>query len=300
MTEDIAVIDRKGATHVARKKSWVAFVKTLFAIFTIGWLALAGYGPVHLKHRYGDDIKKSVVVGLFSDLQSNIAAQYRNLLDTLRREIDLDKPIGYALDKVKLADKPAAQLDKATAGAKQLTGIAAQFGATNAAVDKALSQTENISKAVNARLDQAKSELARAAQAEIDKALDAQIQKALRAQTGGAGNVLLTDYGAEHVSPWRPSTWSAAVRLYDDLARSSADVVRALTGTADRYFDRIAWGMIGAVWLAGFVVWFFVRRKMKALIAPFIVCPRCGHAFADKRSGVMLLNLLKPWKWLGL
>ncbi len=300
MVEEIAVIDRKGAASVARKKSWVAFVRTLFMIFTIAWLAFAGYGPVHLKNRYGDPIKKSVVVGLFFDLQRNIAAQYQVLLEKIRQEINLDKPIAYALDKVKVADKPVAQLNKATADAERLTGIAAQFGVVNAAVDKTLSQTKNVNKTINEQLDRAKADLTRAAQTEIDKALDEQIQKVLRDQTGGAGNVLLADYGVKHVYPWRPSTWPAAVRLYDDLARSSADIVRALTETIDLYFNRIAWGAIAAVWLVGFVVWFFVRRKMKALIAPFIVCPRCGHAFADKRSGLMLLNLFKPWKWLGL
>jgi len=50
-------------------------------------------------------------------------------------------------------------------------------------------------------------------------------------------------------------------------------------------------------WALGLYIWSMINKKYKATIAPFIVCPRCGHAFADKRTAVSMLKMLQPWKW---
>ena len=38
-------------------------------------------------------------------------------------------------------------------------------------------------------------------------------------------------------------------------------------------------------------------KKVKQFISPFIVCPRCGHTFADKRTAMGLIRAFQPWKW---
>jgi len=46
------------------------------------------------------------------------------------------------------------------------------------------------------------------------------------------------------------------------------------------------------------ILWIMVFGKVKKLTKPFLVCPRCGHTYADKRSAMMLLKLFKPWAWI--
>ena len=74
-------------------------------------------------------------------------------------------------------------------------------------------------------------------------------------------------------------------------------MITILTNTVNRYFNYVAWCLVVIFWGIGLIIWLSVFKKVKAIIAPFIVCPRCGHAFADKRTAYGLLKVLKPWTW---
>lgn len=127
--------------------------------------------------------------------------------------------------------------------------------------------------------------------------LDTAIKSALDKQSGGLGTTLLTNYGIEHVYPWRPSSWPVATKIYNDLSQSDITTITVITNTVDTYFDYVAWGLVIAAWALGVYLWFLVFGKAKAIIKPFNVCPRCGHTYADKRTALGLLKVFQPWTW---
>jgi len=324
--KEIEVIERDGAKTVAKKTSFITWTKRIFAIVSILWIALVVWAPLHVKNTYSQPIKKSIVVSMFFDLQRNIVGEYEKLLDGIKDAINLEKPVAFAVDKVKMAgnavDKitdTTATAKKATddaknktAGVKKLTGIAGKFGVKTDGIDKALNQVdEGIAKAdsaiakvddtaalVNAKLDQVEKDLTGLLQTEFDKMIDEAIKKQLDKNTGGLGTTLLTNYGIKHVYPWRPSSWPVATKIYNDLEKSNVDVINVITGTVNKYFGYVAWGLVAAAWALGLFIWFMMFKKVKAMLAPFIVCPRCGNAFADKRTAYGLLKIIQPWKWL--
>ncbi len=338
--KEIEVIDRGGAKTVAKKTSTITWTKRIFAIVSVVWICLAVWFPLHVKNTYSQPIKKSIVVSMFFDLQRNIVAQYEKLLDGIKDAINLDKPVAYAIDKVKMAEgavnkvidataKASEQTAKAhdanakaketTAGVKAITGIAGKFGVKTdgidnalakvdanvdkadkavAQADKAIAKVDDVAAKVNAQLDKAEKDLASVLQLEFDKMIDEAIKKQLDKNSGGLGTTLLTNYGIDHVYPWRPSSWPVATKIYNDLSRSDVTVITTITQTVDKYFGYVAWGLVFAAWAVGAFVWFMLFKKVKAILSPFIVCPRCGHAFADKRTAYGLLKALQPWKWL--
>jgi hypothetical protein len=129
------------------------------------------------------------------------------------------------------------------------------------------------------------------------KMLDAAIKKSLDKQTGGLGTTFLTNYGIEHVYPWRPSSWPVATKIYNDLSKSDVTTITVITRTVDQYFGYVAWGLVIAAWALGIYLWHLVFGKLKAIIKPFNVCPRCGHTYADKRTALGLLKVFQPWTW---
>ncbi|MDR0741538.1 MAG: hypothetical protein LBF28_02080 [Rickettsiales bacterium] len=310
--KQIEIIDRSGAKTVTKKTSYITWVRRIFAIVSIVWIALIAWLPLHVKNNYSGSIKKSIVVSMFFDLQRNIAAQYEKLLDGIKKSIDLGKPIGVAISKVKIAggavDKVATatgSAKNATSGVKKLTGIAGRLGVKTGGVDNvigkagsAVAKIDNTAKLVNDKLDSIEKELAKISQTEVDKMIDDAIKHQLDKNSGGLGTTLLADYGIRHVYPWRPSSWPVAVKIYNDLEKSDVGVIRILTSTVDKYFGYVAWGLIIAAWLAGLIIWIMAFKKVKMMIAPFIVCPRCGHAFVTKRSALGFLKIIQPWKWL--
>ncbi len=170
----------------------------------------------------------------------------------------------------------------------------------DAAIDKAnatIAKVDDTAAQVNAQLEKIKSDLTRVAQVEIDKVLDDAIKTALDKQSGGLGTTLLTNYGIKHVYPWRPSTWPVATKIYNDLSRSDITTITVITNTVDTYFGYVAWGLVVAAWALGIYLWHLVFGKVKAIIRPFNVCPRCGHTYADRRTALGLLKVLQPWKW---
>ena len=323
--KQVEVIDMGGAKTVAKKASVVTWTKRVFTVFTVIWLVLLVWAPLHVKNTYSGPIKKSIVVSMFFDLQRGIVNQYQALLSGVAGAINLDKPIAVAIDKVKMAegavDKVTNATDKAkkttgkvtekTSGVKKLTGLANKFGIKTDAVDdavdaiddgvatanKAVAQVDNTAKMVNDKLDQVKSDLTRVAKTEFDKMLDDAIKSALDKQSGGLGTTLLTDYGIEHVYPWRPSSWPVATKIYDDLAKSDVTTINVITNTVDSYFGYVAWGLVAIVWGIGLYIWFLVYKRAKAILKPFNVCPRCGHTYADKRTAMGLLKVFQPWNW---
>ncbi len=323
--KQIEVIDRGGAKTVAKKHSVIVTAKRVFAIVSVVWLLFAAWFPLHVKATYSGPIKKSMVVSMFFDLQRNIVKQYEQLLQGLKGAINLEKPIGVAIEKVKLVEQ---QVDKVTdttakakdatanaknttAGVKSLAGLANAFGVKTGGVDKALNSVDNtIDKAnktiakvddtaalVNSKLDKIENELTKIAQTEVDKLVDEIIKAELDKHSGGLGTTLLTNYGIKHVYPWRPSSWPVGVKIYDDLAKSDINVIQSLTRTVDSYFGYVAWIMVIAAWAVGLFIWFMIYKKFKAVVAPFLVCPRCGHTYADRRTAMSLLKVFQPWKW---
>lgn len=337
--EEIEVIDHGGAKTVAKKTSYVTRVKQIFVVITVVWFALVIWAPLHVKTTYSQPIKKSIVVSMFFDLQRNIVEQYEKLLDGIKDAINLEKPVAFAVDKVKMAqgavDKVTdttakvkestaqahenhAKAKETTSGVKKLTGIAGKFGIktdgidnaldkADAAIDKAdevvnkadagIAKVDDIAAKVNAQLDKAEKDLTSILQVEFDKMIDEAIKNQLDKSTGGLGTTLLTNYGIQHVYPWRPSSWPVATKIYNDLAKSDVTVITTITKTVDKYFGYVAWGLVAAAWLAGLYIWMMVKKKVKMMIAPFQVCPRCGHTFVDKRGAMNFVKMLQPWKW---
>lgn len=252
-----------------------------------------------------------------------------NLEKPIAKAIDGVKLAENAVDKVSNATASAkestakatdatTEAREKTSGVKKLTGLAKMFGAKTDGVDKAVAavdsgldkadnaiakantaidKVDNTAQKVNAQLDKIKTDLTRVAQTEIDDALDKAIKTALDKQSGGLGTTLLTNYGIEHVYPWRPSSWGVAIKIYNDLAKSDVTTITVITNTVDKYFDYVAWGLVAVVWALGIYLWHLVFAKAKAIIKPFNVCPRCGHTYADKRTALGLLKIFQPWKW---
>ncbi len=324
--KEVEVIERDGAKTVAKKTSTITWTKRIFAIVSVIWIALVIWVPLHIKNTYSQPIKKSIVVSMFFDLQRNIVEQYEKLLDGIKDSINLEKPVAFAVDKVKMAEGAVAKVTDTTAQAKQataaasektsgvkkLTGIASKFGVKTGGIDKAVNQVDStIAKAdsaiakvdntaalVNEKLDKVEKDLTSVLQLEFDKMIDEAIKAQLDKSSGGLGTTLLTNYGVKHVYPWRPSSWPVATKIYNDLSRSDVTVITTITNTVDKYFGYVAWGLVIAVWAVGLFIWMQVFKKVKAMLAPFIVCPRCGNAFVDRRTAYGLLKVLQPWKWL--
>lgn len=325
MSKEIEVIDRGGAKTVEKKTSVITHAKRTFLIVSVVWLAFVGLFPLYVKSHYAGPIKKSMVVSMFFDLQRNIVEQYEKLLNGIKGAINIEKPVGVAIEKVKIVEKQVdkvtdttakakaqtAKVKEQTSGVRALTGLANKFGVKTDAVDNAINKADgavdkanaavdkvdNVAKMVNQKLDSVEKELVKLTQLEVDKVIDAAIKKEIDKSTGGLGTTLLTNYGVKHVYPWRPSSWPVGVKIYNDLEKSNVGVVQILTRTVNKYFGYVAWGLVIAAWAIGLYIWMFMYKKYKATIAPFIVCPRCGHAFADRRTAMSMLKLLQPWKW---
>lgn len=323
--KEIEVIDRGGAKTVAKKTSVITHAKRTFIIVSVIWLAFVAWAPLYVKAHYSGPIKKSIVVSMFFDLQRNIVEQYERLLAGIKDAINLEKPVNIAIQKVKIVEKQVDKVTDTTAKAKDttakasettskvkgLTGLANKFGIKTDAVDNVVAKADNtidkanagidkvdnVAKMVNEKLDTVEKELVKVSQIEVDKMIDEAIKKQLDKSSGGLGTTLLTNYGIKHVYPWRPSSWPVAVKIYNDLEKSNVGVVQILTRTVNKYFGYVAWGLVIAAWALGLYIWTMIRGKYKAVIAPFIVCPRCGHAFADKRTAMSFLKMLQPWKW---
>ena len=323
--KQIEVIEMNGAKTVAKKTSVITTTKRVFAIVSVIWIAFVVWFPLHVKNNYSGPIKKSMVVSMFFDLQRNIQKQYEKLLDGIKGAINLEKPIGVAIEKVKIVENQVDKVTDTTAKAKQqtkavkqetnkiskITGIANAFGVKTGEIDKAVKETnkavatadKNIAKVdavadtVNKKLDSVKTELVKVSQIEVDKMIDEAIKKQLDKNSGGLGTTLLTNYGIKHVYPWRPSSWPVATKIYNDLEKSDLGVVQILTNTVNKYFNYVAWGLVIAFWAIGAFVWFAAFKRVKLIIAPFIVCPRCGHTFADKRTAMGIIRAFQPWKW---
>ena len=323
--KQVAVIDMGGAKTVQKKQSVITWTKRTFAIVTIVWLALVAWFPLHVKNTYSQPIKKSIVVSMFFDLQKGIVKQYEALLSGVAKSINLEKPIAAAIKGVKMADNTVdkvtdatdkakdatADVSEKTSGVKKLTGLANKFGIKTDGVDKAVAQVDQgvarandaiasvdkTAQLVNEKLDKIQGDLTRVAQTEIDKALDAAVKSALDKNSGGLGTTLLTNYGIEHVYAWRPSSWPVATKIYDDLSKSDVDTITVITRTVDTYFGYVAWGLVVGAWAIGLYIWWLVSKKVKSILKPFNVCPRCGHTYADKRTALGLLKVFQPWTW---
>ena len=323
--QEVEVIDMHGAKTVAKKKSVITRAKRIFAIVSIIWLIFVISFPLYVKHNYSGPIKKSIVVSMFFDLQRNIAEQYERLLAGIKDSINLEKPVAKAIEQVKIAQNKVEKVTEKTAKAKEtttkakettnsvkkLTGLAGMFGVKTDGVDKALDKAnqtvdkankgidkvDNVAQMVNEKLDKVQTDLTKLTQVEVDKMIDEAIKHQLDKKSGGLGTTFLTNYGIKHVYPWRPSTWPVAVKIYNDLEKSNIGVIQILTRTVDSYFAYVAWGLVIAAWAVGFYIWMFIFKKYKMTIAPFLVCPRCGHTYADKRTAMSWIKVLQPWTW---
>lgn len=337
--KEVEVIDMGGAKTVKKKKSFVTRVKIIFAVISVIWIALVVAVPLWVKNTYSQPIKKSIVVSMFFDLQRNIVEQYEKLLDGIKDAINLEEPVAFAVDKVRMVGDAVDVVTDTTARAKdatadaqdasnkvsettekvgKLAGLVGRFGIDTSGVTNALDEVnkgvdqvnqgidkanETIAKVddtaamVNEKLDEIENQLTGLLQVQIDDMIDGVIKSQLDKNTGGLGTTLLTNYGIEHVYPWRPSSWPVATKIYDDLSQSDVQVITVITDTVDQYFNYVAWGLVIAVWVLGFLIWRAIFKKTKAVIAPFVVCPRCGHTFADRRTAYGFLQAFQPWNW---
>lgn len=252
-----------------------------------------------------------------------------NLEKPIAVAIDGVKMAGSAVDKVTdttaRAKESTAKVTDSTAKAKEnnekargLTGLAGKLGVNTSGVDKLIDQSDkaigkvdkgvdqanqaigkvdDVADQVNKQLDKVERELVKVAQTEVDKMIDEAIKSQLDKNSGGLGTTLLTNYGIKHVYPWRPSTWPVATKIYNDLEKSDVAVVNIITDTVNKYFNYVAWGLVVAAWAVGLFIWMSINKKIKMMLAPFIVCPRCGHTFMTKKSALGFLKIVQPWKW---
>ncbi len=273
------------------------------------------------------DLQKGIVKQ-YEALLDGVAKSI-NLEKPIAAAIDGVKLVEQGVDKVTDTTtkaktetaKASATTDQArekTAKVKALSGFANKLGFKTDGVDKAvaevdkgldkadkaidkantaIAQVDNTAAQVNAQLDKIKNDLTRITQLEFDKLMDAAIKNALDKQSGGLGTTLLTNYGIDHVYPWRPSSWPVATKIYNDLSKSDITTITVITRTVDTYFGYVAWGLVIAAWALGIYLWHLVFGKAKAIIKPFNVCPRCGHTYADKRTAMGLLKVFQPWTW---
>ena len=309
--KELEVIDRGGAKTVQKSTAFVTRVKQIFLGLSILWIGFVVISPIYVKNNYSSQIKKTMVVSIFFDLQRNIAEQYKQLLTGIKNSINLEKPISVAIEKVKVVDNNVKKSEKITGEAKKvskdvkdISNLAGKFGINTGSVnnivkgaDDNIKKAEDTTKLVNQKLKQVETELVKVSKTEIDKMIDDNIKNQLDKNSGGLGTTFLTDYGIKHVYPWKPSSWRVGVKIYNDLEKSNVGVITILTNTVNTYFNYVAWGLVVIFWGLGLFIWLSVFKKVKAIIAPFIVCPRCGHAFADKRTAYGLLKVLKPWTW---
>ena len=323
--KQVEIIDRGGAKTVAKKTSVITVTKRTFLILSVIWLTFVAWFPLYVKNHYAGPIKKSMVVSMFFDLQRNIAEQYTKLLSGIKDAVNLEKPIGVAIEKVKIVENQVDKVTDTTAKAKEqtnkvkqetakvsaLTGFANKLGIKTGGVDKVVEKANNTvavadkgiakvdatAEVVNKKLDSVKTELVKVSQIEVDKMIDEAVKNQLDKHSGGLGTTLLTNYGIKHVYPWRPSSWPVAVKIYNDLEKSNLGVVQILTKTVNKYFGYVAWGLVIAAWALGLFIWFYAFAKVNAFLKPFLVCPRCGHTIADKRTALGLLRAFQPWKW---
>ena len=315
--KEVTVIDMGGAKIVKRKTSWIKRVWAIFAVLSVLWLSFVYVAPLYVKKHYSEPIKRAIVVGMFVDLQHYMQEQYMKMLKGIAGAIDLQKPVAYAVDKVKMAEKPLEKVSATTATAtsnvqkttekvNKLSSVAGKFGVNTGnvtgTVDKAagaatgaIDKVDDTTKMVNERLDKIKSELEKVAQFEIDKAMDEQIRKFLDKQTGLG--FVLEDWGRVRPRPWKPSTWPTTNRIYAELQKSDLSIIQSFTSLVNQYFGFVAWGLVIAAWVAGVIIWIMVMVKVRGVTRPFLICPRCGHTYADKRTGFMLLKVFQPWNW---
>lgn len=309
--KELEVIDREGAKTVQKSTAFITRVKQIFLGLSVLWIGFVIISPLYIKNNYSSKIKKTMVVSAFFDLQRNIADQYKKLLTNIKNSINLEKPISIAIEKVKVVDSNVKKSDKITGEAKKVSkdiktvsNLAGRFGINTGGVDSivknadtGIKKAEDTTKLVNEKLKNVEKELVKVSKTEIDKMIDDAIKNQLDKNSGGLGTTFLTDYGIKHVYPWKPSSWKVGVKIYNDLEKSNVGVITILTNTVNKYFNYVAWGLVIVFWGLGVFIWLSAFKKVKAIIAPFIVCPRCGHAFADKRTAYSLLKILKPWTW---
>ena len=122
--KEIAVIEQNGAKTVKKKKSFVTRVKIIFAVISVIWVAAVISVPLWVKNTYSQPIKKSIVVSMFFDLQRNIVEQYERLLDGIKDAINLEEPVAFAVDKVRMVGDAVDVVTDTTAKAKDVTADA--------------------------------------------------------------------------------------------------------------------------------------------------------------------------------
>ncbi|MDR2685815.1 MAG: hypothetical protein LBB23_03540 [Rickettsiales bacterium] len=299
--KEIEVIDMGGAKTVAKKASFVKKIQIAFGGFAILWILLFAITPLYVKNHYSTQIKKSIVVGMFYDMQRQIAKQYENMLAMIKKNVNLEKPINVAIDKLKVADKGTAAVQQQTAKADKAVNKLSKFGIKAPALDaaqNAVAKVDNTTNVVNAQLDKIRNELTKTAQAEVDKMIDEEIRKVANKGLGGLGDTLLTNHGIKHVYPWNPASWPVAAKIYADLERSSSGTITTLMGTVNSYFGYVAWGLVFFAWLIGLIGLIYIKTKVSMITKPFIVCPRCGNTFSDRRTALGILKVFKPWQWI--
>ncbi len=301
-----------GKKTVQKKASFVAWVKRGFIIFTILWLGAFYLSGMYVKNNYTTPIKESMIVSMFFDMQKSSAESYEKMLNEVKDAINIEKPIEVAFSAVAVVEEKSANLeektDKANAtvsSAKKITGIAGKFGINTGSVDAVVSQADKTVNSVadtNAlikkTLDSAKTEVVKVSKTEVDKMLDEVIKEQLAKNVDSSAVMLITNYGDITIRPWDASTWGVASEIYADLEKSNISVLNTITDTVNTYFMYAFWAALILFWAIGLFVWLKVRGIVKNMIAPFIVCPKCGHAFADKRSIGGFIKIFTPWNWI--
>ena len=144
MPKEVKYIERDGEKFIKKKSSWVKKVKMIFLSFTIIWFGIVAIVPLRIKNNNEGDIKRSIVVMVFFDMQQALADQYARMLAGIAGAIDLERPINAAIARVKMAESgvTAAQgavqdtqarvdnvQDAATGTAAAVTGAAGRLGA---------------------------------------------------------------------------------------------------------------------------------------------------------------------------
>jgi len=218
MPKEVKYIERNGEKFIAKKSSWVKKVKMIFMIFTITWFTAGILLPLKVKRDHSDDIKRSIVVSMFFDLQQGIADQYARLLNGIKGAINLEKPINAAIAKVKMAESG---VDSA---ANTVYGAQKQMNQAHNNVNAATNNVQNAANQVTGALGRFGVSTNSA-------------NKAVQNVTGGAANIAAQGAGAAN------SAASAALditrQVNDRLNRVESELVRIAQFEVDQAVDKV-------------------------------------------------------------
>ena len=218
MPKEVKYIERNGEKYIHKKSSWIKKVKMIFLAFTIAWFAVAIMIPLKVKRDHSDDIKRSIVVSMFFDLQQGIAEQYARLLNGIKGAINLEKPINAAIAKVKMAEAGVGNVQNVAQNTQNQATQTAQN------VNKAQNNAQNTANKVTGALGRVGIGTNNA-------------NKAVQNVTGGAANIATA--GVNAATSATAAAINVTQQVNDRLNKVESELVRIAQFEVDQAIDNV-------------------------------------------------------------